>query len=69
MEGLGDCGEIGDELSVEVAEPNKQLYSLHGAGKFPFLNGSKFDQVHSNMSFLDNHAQVFYFCLIKEALL
>ena len=68
MEGSGDCGEIKDELLVEVAEPNEQLYSFHRAGGFPFLNDSKFDWVHSNMSLLDDHTQVFCLCLIEEAL-
>ena len=56
MEGSGNYVEVWDELLVEVAESNRQPYSFHGAGRFPFFNGSEFDWVHSDVSLLEDHA-------------
>ena len=53
VEQSGECGEVQDELSVEVTEPNKGSDCFDRLGWFPLFNCLKFGGVHEYLPILD----------------
>ena len=54
MERLCKCREVGDKLSVEIAEPDEQLDCFYQSGGFPILYSVQLSGVHMYFSILDH---------------
>lgn len=55
MKRVSNGGEVGDELSIEVAKSNEGVNCFIQGRWLPFIDGLKFDQVHCEAVLFDNH--------------
>ena len=66
-EGAGNCGVVGDELTIEVSETKEGSYILDFGRGWPGGNSIKLDQVHGKLTRFHNHSKVFNLRDIKLA--
>ena len=59
-EGTGDIGVVGDEPTVEIGKAEEGAYILDFSGGRPFGNSVEFDGVHGELSWFNNHSEIFY---------
>ena len=63
----GKCGEVRDEFSIEVAEPDERSDCFYQSGWFPLFHGPEFGRVHVYFSILDHQSQVLHLHLVEGA--
>ena len=68
-EGVGDCGVVRDEPTIEIGKAKEGSYILNFGWGRPGGNVIKFDRVHSELSRFHNHSKVFDFRDIELAFL
>ena len=68
MEWSGECGEVRDELLVEVAKSDEGSDCFYRLGGLPLFHGLQFGGIHEYFSICDYQSQVLHFCLIKGTL-
>jgi len=59
-EGVGDVGVVGNESSVEVGEAQEGAYVLDFGWGWPFGNAIELDRIHGELTWFDDHPEVFY---------
>jgi len=59
-EGTGDIGVVGDESTVKIGKAEEGAYILDFSGGWPFGNSVEFDGVHGELSWFNDHSEVFY---------
>ena len=62
-------GVVGDELTIEVGKAKEGSYFLDFGGGWPGSNAIKLYRVYNELSWFDNHPEVFHFGDVKLALL
>ena len=68
-ERTSDVGVVGDESSIEIGEAKEGAYVLDFSGGRPFGDSVKFDRVHGELTWFNNHSEVFYLICGKLAFL
>ena len=53
---------------IKIRKPKESANTLDGGGRFPFLDGRKFNRVHFDLSLSDYHAKEFDMWHVKSAL-
>ena len=67
-EGAGDVGVIGDEVAVEIGEAKEGANVFHFGRGRPTCDSIEFDGVHGQLSWFNDHPEVFYLVGGKLAL-
>ena len=68
MEWSGKCGEVGNELLIEVTESYEGSDCLDQFGWFPLFYGFELGWVHKYFAVFDYSSQVFHLSLVKGTL-
>ena len=68
MKWSSECGEVQDELLVEVAESDKRSDHLDRLEQFPLFHSPELSGIHEYLSIFDYQSQVFHFYLIEGTL-
>src|SRR5712691_7782153 len=65
VEGACDVGEVRDEGSVEITEPQEATHILDAGRGWPLCDSLHLDRVHTHLSISDDHTQVFNLSLME----
>jgi len=69
IEGVGNIGEVMDELPIEVHKAKEGLNLLYLCRGRPFCDSTDLHQIHGNMVFQDDQSKVLNLLLLELAFL